>query len=72
MNDNHEELVQAYLRYFKASEWWERNHSVRAYAAVQKELRAIMKIAKKRNTEIRLKKKQVDQNKRDKRLKRTN
>ena len=72
MNETHEDLVKAYLRYFKASEWWEKNRSVRSYAAVQKELRAIMKIAKERNTEIRLEKKQVDQNKREQRLKRTN
>lgn len=65
MNEKHEELVNAYLRYFKASEWWDQNLSVRAYAAVQKELRLIKQLAKERNTEIRLEKKQVDQKKRE-------
>lgn len=72
MNDVHEDLVKAYLRYFKANEWWEKNRSVRSYAAVQKELRAIMKIAKERNKEIRLEKKQADQIKKEQRSKRTN
>jgi len=55
MNEDnfHEELVQAYLRYFAANEWWERNNSVRSYATVQKALRDIRSIAKERNTEIR-------------------
>ena len=60
MNDKHDKLVQAYLEYFKASEWWERNKSVRAYAAVQKQLRNIRTLAKERNTEIRLTKKDID------------
>jgi hypothetical protein len=56
MNEDkfHEDLVQAYLQYFAANEWWDRKNSVRAYSAVQKALRDIRSIAKERNTEIRL------------------
>lgn len=56
MNDEdsiHDRLVQAYLDYFKANEWWERNKSVRAYTAVQKQTRLIKNLAKARNDEIR-------------------
>lgn len=49
----HDQLVQAYLDYFKASEWWERNESVRAYNAVQKQTKKIKNLAKARNDEIR-------------------
>jgi hypothetical protein len=49
----HDQLVQAYLDYFKANEWWERNRSVRAYSEVQKKTRLIKKLAKARNEEIR-------------------
>ena len=49
----HDQLVQAYLDYFKASEWWERNKSVRAYTAVQKQTKRIKNLAKARNDEIR-------------------
>lgn len=49
----HDQLVQAYLDYFKANEWWERNESVRAYTAVQKQTKLIKKLAKARNDEIR-------------------
>jgi len=51
-DDLHTQLVQAYLEYFKANEWWERKNSVRAYSAVQKATREIRRIARERNTEI--------------------
>lgn len=51
--DLHEQLVRAYLDYFKANEWWERKRSFRAYAAVQQCTRKIRDIAKERNLEIR-------------------
>lgn len=56
MNDDdsiHNQLVQAYLDYFKANEWWERNESVRAYNAVQQQIKKIKFLAKARNDEIR-------------------
>jgi len=49
----HDQLVQAYLDYFKANEWWERNESVRAYEAVQRQTKKIKNLAKARNDEIR-------------------
>jgi hypothetical protein len=49
----HDQLVQAYLDYFKANEWWERSYSVRAYSAVQKQTRLIKALAKERNDQIR-------------------
>lgn len=49
----HDQLVQAYLDYFKANEWWERNESVRAYNSVQQQTKKIKKLAKARNDEIR-------------------
>ena len=52
MNDTHDELVKAYLEYFKANEAWEQRKSVRKYYAVQKCVRKIRKLAKERNTEI--------------------
>ena len=57
-DNNHEELIEAYLAYFKANEWWETKHSVRAYSSVQKALRDIRKIAKDRITEVRLQQRQ--------------
>ena len=51
-DDIHDQLVKAYLDYFKANDWWERNRSVRAYSAVQKATREIRRLAKERNTEI--------------------
>lgn len=62
--DLHEQLVRAYLDYFKANEWWERKHSFRAYAAVQQCTRRIKDIAKQRNLEIRAEK----QNLKDKKV----
>ena len=53
MDDIHDELVKAYLEYFKANEAWERRQSVRKYYAVQKAVRQIKKLAKDRNEEIR-------------------
>lgn len=53
MDDLHDELVKAYLDYFKANEAWEQRKSVRKYYAVQKAIRQIRKLAKERNEEIR-------------------
>jgi len=61
--DLHEQLVRAYLDYFKANEWWERKHSVRAYAAVQQCTRKIKDIAKQRNLEIRAEKQKLQDQK---------
>ena len=52
-DDTHDLLVKAYLDYFKASEWWERSNSVRAYASVQKATKKIQQLARQRNTEVR-------------------
>jgi len=49
----HDQLVQAYLDYFKANDWWERKKSVRAYYEVQKQTRRIRALAKERNDELR-------------------
>jgi len=61
MDDTHDKLVKAYLKYFEASEWWERKHSTRAYQAVQQATKEIMKLAKARNTEIRLENKAISE-----------
>jgi hypothetical protein len=53
MDDIHDQLVKAYLDYFKANEWWERKRSVRAYYAVQKSIREIKELATMRNREVR-------------------
>jgi len=53
MDDIHDQLVKAYLDYFKANEWWERKRSVRAYYAVQKSIREIKELATLRNREVR-------------------
>ncbi len=47
----HDQLVQAYLEYFKANEWWERNESVRSYAAVQQATKKIQKLILEKNKE---------------------
>lgn len=52
MKDLHDQLVHAYLEYFRANEIWERKHSVRTYSIVQKATREIKRLAKERNTEI--------------------
>ena len=49
----HDQLIKAYLDYFKANEQWERKRSVRAYAAVQQKTKLIRQLAKARNEEIR-------------------
>jgi hypothetical protein len=53
MDDTHDELVKAYLEYFKANEAWERKKSVRKYYAVQQCTKKIKKISHQRNLEIR-------------------
>jgi len=63
--DLHEQLVRAYLEYFKANEWWERKHSFRAYAAVQQCTRKIRDIAKARNLELREEKQRLKDQKAD-------
>ena len=50
-DDTQDKLVQAYLEYFKANEWWEQNRSYRAYYAAQKQLRLIKKLVQKRKQE---------------------
>lgn len=52
-DSTHDQLIQAYLDYFKANEWWERKESIRAYAAVQQQVKKIKNLAKARNDEIR-------------------
>ena len=50
-NDIQDKLVQAYLDYFKANDWWERSRSYRAYYATQKHLRQIKRLAKAKSDE---------------------
>jgi hypothetical protein len=52
-DDIHDQLVQAYLEYFKANEIWERKKSVRTYFKVQQNIRKVRDIADARNKEIR-------------------
>lgn len=56
MNDEdslHDQLSQAYLDYFKASEKWEQKHTVRTYYKVQRTLCSIASLTKLRRAEIR-------------------
>ena len=53
-SDVHDQLVQAYLEYFKANEKFERQNSVRTHRYVRKCLRDIRKLAKDRAEEIHL------------------
>ena len=50
-DDAHDELVKAYLEYFKANEKWERNRSYRTYYATQRWLRKIRRLAKAKSEE---------------------
>jgi len=55
MDDTHDQLVKAYLEYFKANEKWEIRRSMRTYYATQRWLREIQKLSKakqKENTEF--------------------
>ena len=54
-NDIHDQLVQAYLDYFKANENFERKNSVRTHREVRKCLRVIRSLAKDRSEEIHIK-----------------
>ena len=49
--DTHDQLVKAYLEYFKAQEWWLRKRSHRAYYETQKWLREIRRLAKAKQLE---------------------
>jgi len=51
-NDVHDQLVKAYLEYFKANEKFERQNSVRTHRYVRKCLRDIRQLAKDRADEI--------------------
>jgi hypothetical protein len=55
MDDIHDLLVKAYLKYFQANERFERDNSVRAHRAVRKCLREIRALAKTRSEEIHIK-----------------
>lgn len=65
----HDQLIQAYLDYFKANDWWEQKNSVRAYWAIQKQTRLIKKLAKARNDELRHQYQAIDPENRIRRLK---
>lgn len=52
MNDDiQDQLVQAYLNYFKANEKWETRRSYRTYYESQRYLRQIRTLAKEKITE---------------------
>jgi hypothetical protein len=51
-DDIHDQLVQAYLNYFEASERFERMNSVRTHREVRKCLRDIRALAKERSDEV--------------------
>jgi hypothetical protein len=52
MNDTHDQLTQAYLKYFKANEAFEKRNSVRTHKASRRWLREIRRLAKLRMDEI--------------------
>ena len=51
-DDIHDELVKAYLAYFKANEKFRKMNSVRTHRAVRRHLREIRALAKDRMDEI--------------------
>lgn len=51
--DLHDQLVKAYLNYFRENEKWEQRDSVRQYYAVQVHVKKIKKLARLRELEIR-------------------
>jgi hypothetical protein len=52
MSKIHDELVEAYLEYFKINEQFEARNSVRTHVDVRRELRRIRTLAKQRMDEI--------------------
>ena len=50
--ETHDQLVQAYLEYFRANEQFERRNSVRTHRYVRKCLRDIRSLAKERMEEV--------------------
>ncbi len=55
MNDVHDELVKAYLEYFKANDKFELRNSVRTHREVRRWLRTIRSLAYDRMEEIHVK-----------------
>ena len=51
-DDIHDQLAQAYLEYFRASELFEKRNSVRTHRYARKCLRDIRRLAKQRSEEI--------------------
>jgi hypothetical protein len=51
-NDTHDDLVLAYLEYFKANEKFEQRKSYRTRAAARRALRHLRELAKTRMDEI--------------------
>jgi hypothetical protein len=51
-NDTHDELVLAYLEYFKANEKFEQRKSYRTRLAARRALRSLRELAKTRMDEI--------------------
>ena len=51
MDDTHDQLVKAYLEYFKANERWEKKRSWRSYYATQRWLRKIKSLSKQKQEE---------------------
>lgn len=51
-DDLHQQMIQAYLDYFKAVEKWHTKNTHRGYYDVQRYLRKIRKVAYDRNQEI--------------------
>jgi hypothetical protein len=58
MEDTHDQLTQAYLKYFKANEAFEQRNSVRTHKASRKWLREIRRLSKLRMDEIHARHKQ--------------
>jgi len=50
-DDIQDQLVKAYLEYFKAHEWWVRKRSHRSYYETQKWLREIRRLARAKQDE---------------------
>ena len=51
--DIHDQLAEAYLEYFKASEVWEQQDSVRKYYVIRQKLKKLQVLVKKRQKEVR-------------------
>ena len=52
MSQHHDDLVKAYLEYFRANEKFEAKNSIRTHKEVRRHLREIRILAKKRMDEI--------------------